>query len=298
MTQKFSFIAVIGLTNAGKSTLVNHLVGAKVSIVSPRTQTTRSRVLGIFIEGDSQLALVDTPGIFQAKRRMDRAMLHAAWEGAQDSDSSLIIIDAKRGMDDEVEAFLRRVKQSGEKNLYMAFNKIDLIPHQALLDMVHQARGLLPAKAYFLISAKSGEGVEAMRQTLALDAPNGPWLFEEDQLSDMPERLLAAEITREKLFLRLRDELPYHLTVETDHWEERGDGSLLIHQTIYVQKSSHRGIILGKNGQQISQIGTSSRLELQKLLERKTHLKLFVKLRENWQDDPQRYQPWNLNFNA
>ncbi|MFK7866861.1 MAG: GTPase Era [Alphaproteobacteria bacterium] len=294
---KFCFIAVIGPTNAGKSTLVNALVGAKVSIVTPRQQTTRNRILGIFIKDHAQIALIDTPGIFAPKRRLDRAMVRAAWDGAQDADRVMLVIDANKGVTAQLDEILNKLKTMSHRKLYLALNKIDLIPHQKLLSLVDTLNKIVPFEESFLISALKGDGLENMAKNLASTAPLSPWMFDEDQLSDLPERLLVAEITRERLFLRLHDELPYAMTVETDLWESRKDGSVLINQTIYVTKETHRSIVLGKSGQQIKEIGQASRHEMGLILDRKVHLKLFVKLREKWQEDPNRYRVWNLDFN-
>lgn len=294
---RFGFVAVIGAPNAGKSTLVNALVGAKVSIVTPRQQTTRNRILGIFIEGQSQIALMDTPGIFLPKRRLDRAMVSAAWGGVKEADLILLMIDARKGIYPEVQAILERLQGQKGKEICLVLNKIDLVPRPELLAMVKLLNEEVAFSDSYLISALNGDGLLDLKAKLALKVPAGPWMFEEDQLSDLPERLLAAEITRERLFLRLRDELPYAMTVETESWEAKADGSVLLSQIIYVTKDTHRAIVLGRGGQQIKEIGQSARHEIGKMLDCEVHLKLFVKHREKWQEDPERYQIWNLDFN-
>lgn len=297
--RRCGFIAVLGAPNAGKSTLVNTLIGAKVSIVTPKVQTTRTRVLGICIEGVSQLVLVDTPGIFDPKRRLERAMVAAAWRGAADADLIAVVVDAskaaRRGLDGDSVRIFEGLERT-ERKAILILNKIDLMKRDKLLALVEEmrARGLFTD--IFMISALSGDGVGDLRLALAGKVAEGPWLFPEDQLTDMPERLLAAEITREQLFLRLHDELPYALTVETENWENFRDGSAKISQVIYIRRPTQKAIILGKGGRQIKSVGATARAELETLLGRKVHLFLHVKVRENWVDDPARYREWGLDF--
>lgn len=292
------FIAIVGAPNAGKSTLLNTLVGAKIAIVTPKAQTTRSRLLGIALEGRSQLLFVDTPGIFQPKRRLDRAMVAAAWSGAEEADRILLMVDASaRTPLEDVADILDRLRKN-ERRILLALNKVDDIRREKLLELAaaFDATGLF--EEIFMISAKTGDGVDRLRQRLAALVPAGPWLYEEDQISDMPMRLLAAEITREKAFLQLHDEIPYQLTVETESWETFKDGSAKIAQVIYVERDSQKGIVLGKGGAKIKSIGTAARQDIEALLEHRVHLSLFVKVREAWGDDPERYRDWNLDPNA
>lgn len=294
---KAAFIAVIGAPNTGKSTLINRAVGTKVSIVSPKVQTTRTRVLGIMMRGDSQLIFIDTPGIFQPSKRLDRAMVSAAWSGAEDADSLLMMIDAGRGLDDNTARILDELVSRGVR-CQAVINKIDAVKKPQLLELAAglDAKGIFDQ--IFMISALTGEGVDGLIDALAENAPSGPWMFPPDQASDMPERNLAAEITREQLFRQLHQELPYALTVETETWEERENGSVAISQIIFVERESQRAIVLGKGGQRIRSIGTAARLELADILECKVHINLFVKVREKWGDDPERYGLWGLDFNA
>lgn len=291
------FIAILGAPNVGKSTLLNRLVGAKVSIVSPKVQTTRTRVLGIVLRGAAQIIFIDTPGIFTPRRRLDRAMVGAAWGGASDADAVLLLIDAVRGIDNDSRAIIDRLKTSGRRAL-IALNKIDLVAKPKLLDLAAMldAEGIFDS--IYMISAVTGDGVEELLNELAERVVPGPWMFPEDQVSDMPMRLLAAEITREKLFLQLHQELPYAATVETETWDERKDGSAAIEQVIYVRRESQRAIVLGHKGARIKSIGAAARLELEDMLEKRVHLFLFVKVREKWEDDPERYRDWGLDFNA
>jgi GTP-binding protein Era len=291
------FIAILGAPNVGKSTLLNRLVGTKVSIVSPKVQTTRSRVLGIVLRGPAQIIFIDTPGIFTPRRRLDRAMIGAAWGGASDADAVLLLIDAVRGIDKDSRAIVDRLKTSGRRAL-LALNKIDLVPKPKLLDLASRldAEGIF--NHIYMISAATGDGVEELLGELDELVAPGPWMFPEDQVSDMPMRLLAAEITREKLFLQLHQELPYAATVETETWDDRKDGSAAIEQVIYVRRESQRAIILGHKGARIKSIGAAARLELEEILEKRVHLFLFVKVREKWEDDPERYRDWGLDFNA
>ena len=289
------FIALIGAPNAGKSTLINALVGTKVSIVSHKVQTTRALLRGIAIEGRSQLVFIDTPGIFEPRRRLDRAMVTTAWTGAHDADLVGVLIDARRGLDEEVSALLDRVGDV-RHGRFLVLNKIDLVAKPALLALAQAANQRASFETTFMISALRSDGVADMRRWLAARVPVGPWHYPEDQVSDAPLRQLAAEITREKLYLRLHQELPYHSTVETVDWKELKDGSARIEQTIYVERESQRKIVLGKGGQTIKAIGSEARREIADAVESKVHLMLFVKVRENWGDDPERYREIGLEF--
>ena len=289
------FVALIGVPNAGKSTLLNALVGAKVSIVSRKVQTTRALVRGIVMEGDAQIVLVDTPGIFAPKRRLDRAMVHSAWSGAADADAVCLLVDARKGADEEVETILRRLPEVKRPKI-LILNKIDLIARERLLELVAKLNAMVPFEDTFLISALNGDGVADLRKALAARMPPGPWLYPEDQISDAPLRMLAAEITREKIYDRLHEELPYRSTVETDQWQVRPDGSVRIEQTIFVERESQRSIVLGKAGQTIKAIGQAARIEIAEVAEAKVHLFLHVKVRENWADDPARYREMGLEF--
>jgi GTP-binding protein Era len=289
------YIAILGAPNAGKSTLVNRMVGAKVSIVTPKVQTTRARVIAIAMHGPAQLVFIDTPGIFQPKRRLERAMVEAAWAGAADADQVVLLADAARGRDGETDAIVAGLKQAGRKAI-LALNKIDLIERPKLLALAQafDAEGLFTH--VFMISALDGDGVEDLKRHLAGAAPEGPWLYPEDQLAEMPERLLAAEITREQLFMQLRQELPYSLTVETEKWEDRKDGSARLDQTIYGERDSQKAIVLGKGGAIVKKIGQHARREMARAFDRPIHLFLFVKVRENWTEDPERYREMGLDF--
>jgi GTP-binding protein Era len=289
------FIALIGAPNAGKSTLINALVGTKVSIVSHKVQTTRALVRGIAIEGRSQLVFIDTPGIFAPRRRLDRAMVTTAWASAHDADLVGVLIDARRGIDEEVSGLLDRVADV-RHGRFLILNKIDLVEKPTLLVLAQTANQRAAFETTFMISALHSDGVVDMRRWLAARAPAGPWHFPEDQVSDAPLRQLAAEITREKLYLRLHQELPYHSTVETVDWKELKDGSVRIEQTIFVERESQRKIVLGKGGQTIKAIGSEARREIAAAVEAKVHLMLFVKVRENWGDDPERYREIGLDF--
>lgn len=289
------FVAVIGAPNVGKSTLVNALVGGKVTIVSPKVQTTRSLVRGITLEGRSQLIFVDTPGLFAPRRRLERAMVTSAWSGAQDADVALLVVDAKRGLDADTGAILDRLAGLPARKA-LVLNKVDLVAKPALLALAQAANARLAFAATFMISALSGDGVADLKTWLAGEAPEGPWLYPEDQMSDAPLRSLAAEITREKLFLRLHQELPYRSTVETEAWTEQPNGSVRIEQTIYVERESQRKIVLGKGGQTIKAIGSDARKEIATLIGQPVHLFLFVKIREDWADDPERYREMGLEF--
>ncbi len=293
--RRCGFVAIIGAPNVGKSTLVNAMVGSKVSIVSPKVQTTRAMIRGIAIEGNSQLIFVDTPGIFAPRRRLDRAMVAVAWSGAHDADIVAVMIDAKRGLDDESLAIVAKVADVAAAKL-LVVNKVDLVAKPSLLGLVHDANARMPFAATFLVSAQNGDGVAEVKRWLAAHVPPGPWHYPEDQISDAPMRALAAEITREKIYLRLHQELPYRSTVETDSWKELRDGSVRIEQTIFVERESQRKIALGKGGQAIRSIGAEARKEIAQLIEKPVHLFLFVKVREGWADDPERYREMGLEF--
>jgi GTP-binding protein Era len=291
------FVALLGAPNAGKSTLVNQLVGAKVSIVTHKVQTTRTRIRGIALEGDAQIVLVDTPGIFKPKRRLDRAMVHAAWAGAGDADVVVLVADARQGLDDDTMRIIEGLKQARRKAV-LALNKVDDIKREKLLPVAAAFSEVFDFERVFMISALNGSGCADLRKYLADHMAPGPWLYPEDELSDLPLRLMAAEVTREKVYLQLHDELPYSATVETDQWTERDDGSVRIDQTLYVERDSQKKIALGKGGQKIKEIGSLARTELEEMLERRVHLFLFVKVRENWQDDRQRLSEWGLEWDV
>ncbi len=292
------FVALLGAPNAGKSTLMNQMVGAKVSIVTPKVQTTRSRVRGILMDGATQIIFVDTPGIFQPKRRLDRAMVHAAWQGAEDADQLLLLHDvARKQLDAETRAITEKLAARGQAAA-LVLNKIDLAPPERLLERAAELSELAEFERVFMISASAGHGIADLQAWLAEKMPLGPHLFDPDALSDLPERMLAAEIIREKLFLNLHQELPYQLTVETEKWTEREDGSAEIRVSVFVAREGHRGIILGKGGQTLRRIGQSARLELEEMLGRRVHLISHVKLRKDWMNDPARYSSWDLDFNA
>jgi GTP-binding protein Era len=289
------FAAVIGAPNAGKSTLVNALVGAKVSIVTHKAQTTRARVRGIAIAGKSQIVLVDTPGIFRPKRRLDRAMVETAWTEAREADMAVLVLDAARGMDDVAEPIFLQASEL-KIPLVLALNKVDKIEKAKLLALASEASKRLPPEQLFMVSALSGDGVEDLKNYLASRMPPGPWLFPEDQIVDAPLRQWAAEMTREKMFLRLHEEIPYSSTVETTDWKQLKDGSIRIEQTIFVERESQRKIVLGAKGQTIKQISMEARREIAEGVETPVHLFLFVKVRENWADDPERYREMGLEF--
>jgi len=289
------FVALIGAPNVGKSTLVNALVGSKVTIVSRKVQTTRALIRGIVIENNAQIILVDTPGIFLPKRRLDRAMVSTAWSGAHDADLVCMLLDAKSGIDEEADAILAKLATVAHKKI-LVLNKIDLVPREKLLALAKAANDRLAFEQTFMISALSGDGVDDLRRTLAAMVPPGPFHYPEDQMSDAPMRHLAAEITREKIFRQLHQELPYQSTVETDSWTERKDKSVRIEQTIFVERESQRKIVLGKGGATIKSIGADSRKELTEIVGVPVHLFLFVKVRENWGEDPDRYREMGLDF--
>jgi len=289
------FVALIGAPNVGKSTLINALVGSKVAIVSHKVQTTRTLLRGIATEGTSQLILVDTPGIFAPKRRLDRAMVTNAWAGAHDADIVALLVDAKRGADQETGAVLDRLIPVRQPRILLV-NKIDLVEKSALLALAKAANARVPFAATFMISALGGDGVADVKSWLAAHVPAGPWHYPEDQITDAPLRQLAAEITREKLYLRLHQELPYQSTVETDTWKDVKGGAVRIEQTIYVARESQRKIVLGKGGQTIKAIGADARRDIAEMIEAPVHLFLFVKVRERWDDDPERYREMGLKF--
>ena len=294
-TTKAGFVALIGAPNAGKSTLLNSLVGSKVSIVSRKVQTTRALVRGIAIEGEAQIVFVDTPGIFKPKRRLDRAMVTSAWGGAGDADVIALLLDVRKGIDEEAEAILAKLPELKRPKV-LILNKIDLIERSKLLEMASKLNEQVPFAHTFMISALKGDGIETMKRQLAQMMPEGPWLYPEDQISDAPLRMLAAEITREKIYERLHEELPYQSTVETDQWQVRPDGSVRIEQTVFVERDSQRKIVLGKGGQTIKAIGQAARKEIAEIAESQVHLFIFVKVRENWSDDPERYREMGLEF--
>lgn len=289
------FVALIGAPNVGKSTLVNRLVGTKVSIVTHKVQTTRALIRGIITHNNTQIVLVDTPGIFTPKRRLDRAMVTTAWSGAKDADMVLVLVDAAKGLDEETEevfASLSKVKQ--EKILVI--NKVDSVPRPSLLELAKKLNEGQQFSETFMISALKGTGCDDLLDYLAKKLPEGPWYYPEDQISDMPMRQLAAEIAREKLYMRLHNELPYASTVETESWEERPDGSVKINQIIYVEREGQKKIVLGTKGETIKAIGQAARKELMEILEQKVHLFLFVKVRDHWSDDPERYREMGLDY--
>ena len=298
MTQdrRCGFVALVGAPNAGKSTLLNALVEAKVSIVTPKVQTTRSRITGIRITGDCQIIFIDTPGIFAPKRRLDRAMVDAAWSGAEDADVTVLLVDTLHKLDTDTRQIMERLKQKG-RHVVIALNKVDRADKQQLLPLAAEIESFGVAEATFMISALNGDGLDDLLANLVDRMPAGPWLYPEDQISDVPMRMMAAEITREKLFMALHQELPYALAVETEMWTEmEDDGSVRIDQIIYVAKDGHKPIVLGKGGQRLKQIGMASRKELEAMLGHRVHLFLHVKVRPNWLDEPARYREMGLEF--
>jgi GTPase len=295
LPRRSGFAALIGAPNAGKSTLLNALVGAKISYVSRKVQTTRTSVRGIAIEGDAQIIFVDTPGIFAPRRRLDRAMVSSAWGRATDADVVALLVDSRKGIDAEVEAIIAKLETLKPTRI-LVLNKIDLIARPKLLELAAELTAKLPFAETFMVSALTGDGTKHLKERLAALMPPGPWLYPEDQISDAPIRALAAEITREKIFDRLHDELPYQTTVETQAWNEKKDGSARVEQTIYVTREAHKKIVIGEKGQTIKAIGMAARKEIEAAAEQKIHLFLFVKVRENWQDDPERYREMGLEF--
>ena len=297
MTTRAGFVALIGEPNAGKSTLLNRMVGAKVSIVTHKVQTTRARIRGVAMEGETQIIFVDTPGLFAPKRRLDRAMVAAAWSGAADADVVVLLVEANRGITEGVERILEGLNDIGEhRKVVLAVNKIDRVEAPKLLGLTKALNERYPFTETFLISAEKGHGVDTLRKWLAEEVPEGPWLYPEDQIADLPLRMIAAEMTREKLTLRLHQELPYQLTVETEKWEERKDGSARIDQIIYVVRDGHKGILLGHKGETIKAVSKDSREELEEFLGRRVHLFLQVKVRSGWLDEAERYSEMGLNF--
>ncbi|NBR34116.1 MAG: GTPase Era [Rhodobacteraceae bacterium] len=294
---KAGFVALIGEPNAGKSTLLNRMVGAKVSIVTHKVQTTRARIRGVAMEGDSQIVFVDTPGLFKPRRRLDRAMVAAAWGGAADADVIVLLIEAHRGKTEGVERILENLAEVAKGHrVALAINKIDRVKSDVLLALTQRMNDAFAFEKTFMISAERGYGVDDLRKWLADELPESPWLYPEDQIADLPMRMIAAEMTREKLTLRLHQELPYQLTVETENWEERKDGSARIDQVIYVARDGHKGIILGNKGETIKAISKASREELEEFLGRKVHLFCQIKVREKWLDEAERYSEMGLDF--
>ena len=293
--RRSGFVALIGAPNVGKSTLINSIVGAKVAIVSHKVQTTRTLLRGIATVGQAQLVFIDTPGIFAPRRRLERAMVAGAWSGAGDADLVGVLVDAQRGLDADTGALLERLAAAQQPKILIV-NKIDLVEKPTLLALVSDATARASFAATFMVSALTGDGVVDLKQWLAAEVPPGPWHYPEDQLTDAPLRQLAAEITREKLYLRLHQELPYQSTVETNAWKELKDGSARVEQTIYVERESQRKIVLGKGGQTIKAIGADARREIAQMAEQPVHLFLFVKVREAWGDDPERYREMGLEF--
>jgi GTP-binding protein Era len=291
------FVALIGEPNAGKSTLLNRMVGAKVSIVTHKVQTTRARIRGVAMEGASQIVFVDTPGLFQPRRRLDRAMVAAAWGGAADADIVVLLVEANRGVTEGVERILEGLADIGQgRKVALAINKIDRVDAPVLLGLTKDLNDRYDFAETFMISAERGHGVNVLREWLAGEVPKGPWLYPEDQIADLPMRMIAAEMTREKLTLRLHQELPYQLTVETENWEERKDGSARVDQLIYVVRDGHKGIVLGNKGETIKAVSKAAREELEEFMGRKIHLFLQVKVRANWQDEAERYSEMGLDF--
>ena len=296
-TTRAGFVALIGEPNAGKSTLLNRMVGAKVSIVTHKVQTTRARIRGVAMEGAAQIVFVDTPGLFQPRRRLDRAMVAAAWGGAADADVIVLLIEAHRGVTEGVEKILEGLADIGKgRKVALAINKIDRVQSEALLGLAQDLNNRFEFAETFMISAEKGHGVDLLRQWLAEQLPEGPWLYPEDQIADLPLRMIAAEMTREKLTLRLHQELPYQMTVETENWEEKKDGSARIDQVIYVVRDGHKGIVLGHKGETIKAVSMAARQEMSEFLGRKVHLFLKVKVRPNWLDEAERFSEMGLNF--
>ncbi|MBE0554688.1 MAG: GTPase Era [Rhodobacteraceae bacterium] len=292
------FVALIGEPNAGKSTLLNRMVGAKVSIVTHKVQTTRARIRGVCMEGNAQIVFVDTPGIFRPRRRLDRSMVKAAWGGASDADIIVLLIEAHRGLTEGAQAIIDRLAEEMPrgKTVALAINKIDRVKAETLLALTEKLNEAFPFARTFMISAERGYGVDDLREWLAAELPEGPWFYPEDQIADLPMRMIAAEMTREKLTLRLHEELPYQLTVETEKWEDRADGSTRIDQVVYVARDGHKGIVLGAKGETIKQIGQAARAEISTFLDREVHLFLTVKVRPNWLEEAERYSEMGLDF--
>ena len=287
-------VAFLGASNVGKSTLLNRLVGQKVSIVSPKVQTTRSKIRGIAVQGDTQLIFIDTPGVFKPRKRLERAMVSAAWDEALDADVRLVVIDAQQKIDDNTQAILQKLP---EKSAVVVLNKIDLIEKAALLPLINALKDMPSVDEIFCISAQTGENVDQLLQALISRMPQAPFMYPEDQVSDLPQRLFAAEITREKIFFLLRQELPYSIAVATTQWTESED-SVRIEQTIFVERTGQKAIVIGKKGTMLAKIGSAARLAMTKAFGKTVHLFLLVKVKENWADDPERYKEWGLDFNA
>ena len=295
--KKAGFVALIGEPNAGKSTLLNHFVGSKVSIVTHKVQTTRTKIRGIVIEGTSQIVFVDTPGLFKPRRRLDKAMVAAAWGGAADADVIVLLVEAHRGLTDGVESIVRDLSTSSEDRLVvLAINKIDKVKSPVLLSLTKQMNDLFRFSKTFLVSADRGFGTKDLKLWLADKMPDGPWLYPEDQIADLPVKMIASEITREKLILRLHQELPYNLTVETENWSDRKDGSVKVDQIIYVSRVGHKGIILGNRGETIKAISIAARKELESFMGRRVHLFCQIKVREKWLNEAARYTEMGLDF--
>ncbi|UMM07386.1 GTPase Era [Gluconobacter frateurii] len=293
MTTRCGFVALVGAPNAGKSTLLNRIAGAKLSIVSPKAQTTRFRTLGIVVHQDAQIILVDLPGIFKPRRRLDRAMVNAAWTGSQDADLTLLLIDAKAGLREDVREIIAKLAE-GNKKIWLVLNKTDLVSAEELLPLTQEVSGLLTVEHVFMLSARSGDGVEDLMNHLARELPEGPYLYPEDDLTDLPDRLLAAELVREQIFMQTHEEIPYQATVETESFKERPDGSVRIEVTIYVSRPGHKAILIGEGGHKIKSIGARARMELQGLLERTCHLFLNVKERAGWDEEKARLRAIGL----
>ena len=298
MTTRAGFVALIGEPNAGKSTLMNAMVGAKISIVTHKVQTTRARIRGIAMQDNAQIVFVDTPGLFKSRRKLDRAMVAAAWSGAADADIVVLLVEAHRGITDGVEMILNGLaeRDNPDQRLVLAINKIDKVKSETLLELTAKLNERFSFEDTFMISAEKGHGVSDLMTYLSANLPEGPYLYPEDQIADVPMRMIAAEVTREKLMLRLHQELPYNLTVETENWEERKDGSVRIDQVIYVTREGHKGITLGPKGETIKAISMAARTELSEMMERKVHLFLQVKLRPNWESEKERYEMMGLDF--
>ena len=289
------FVALIGAPNAGKSTLLNALVGSKIAIVTHKVQTTRSRLVGVAVHGDAQMIFVDTPGIFEAKKRLERAMVAAAWEGANDADIIIFMVDATRKIEDSTRIIAEGLKDSS-KTAILVLNKIDLVKRDTLLSKTQELNELGEFEETLMISATTGNGLKELQDKIAENLPKGPWLYPEDHLTDISERMLASEITREKFFLRFHEELPYAATIETERWRDLKDGSVRIEQVIYVERESQKAMVIGKGGKGLKTIGTQAREELEELLDRKVHLFIFVKVRKGWSDDKERYRNMGLDW--
>jgi len=293
--KKCGFVALLGAPNAGKSTLMNALVGSKISIVTHKVQTTRTRFVGIALHQESQMIFVDTPGIFAPKKRLERAMVSAAWAGASDADVIVLLVDAERGIDENTRRIIDGLKESGHK-VILAINKIDAIRRDSLLSLSAALNEAGDFAETLMISALKGDGLDDLRHRISAGLPEGPWLYPEDQMTDITERMLAAEVTREKFFLRLHEELPYAATVETESWQEKKDGSVRIEQVIYVERETQKAIVIGKGGRSLKEIGKMAREELEDMLDRRVHLFIFVKVRKNWSDDKERYDNMGLDW--